>query len=251
MDRLYTDTVGSDDEAAIEAVRWLLRYATDQAADRAAIVVPSVDSASNLSGLLGQEDSSRLIADRAMPAGALRLELFTMKTLPNASYPGPVLVLWGDRKGVEKVERMDPTAVCAVQWTEGELTDWARTWGATELRSGRSELRPAVPELVRGAVFSLSAAGDVAHPGDKQRTVWTLKAMRLVDVPIDPEALRAEALRQGWSATGADRLRELAAKVAEGRTVRGGGKVTKTEARKAAARWKAAGADVPTADQGE
>jgi len=74
--------------------------------------------------------------------------------------------------------------------------------------------------------------------------------MRLAGIPIDAEAVRAEALRQGWSTSGADRLRERAAKVTEGRTVRGGGKVTKTEAKKAVARWEAAGTDTPTADQG-
>ena len=63
-------------------------------------------------------------------------------------------------------------------------------------RSGKSELRPPVPDLVRGAVFSMSASGDV-DPNDKQRTIWTLKAMRLMNIPIDPEALRAEALRRG------------------------------------------------------
>jgi len=164
MDRFYTDTVGVNGRAEEEAVRWLLRYAVDRRADRAAIVVPSVESSSNLSRVLGNEDGATLISKRTIPVGGVLLELFTQRTLPPAEYPGPVLVLWSGRNEVEKVERLNPPALCAVQWVEGELDEWARTWGAVELLTGTSEQSEPAPPVVRGAVFAMSRSGGIATP---------------------------------------------------------------------------------------
>lgn len=251
MERLYTDTNGVNDRAEEEAVRWLLRYALDHGSDRAAIIIPSMDSASNLSRILGNEDAATLVSNRAIPFRNIHLELFTHRTLTRAEYPGPVLVLWSGRTEVERVERLNPPALCAVQWVDGELTEWARTWGATELLTGTSEQAELAPPVVRGAVLAMSRSGDVSHPSDKHTTIRALKMMRLAGVPIDTDVLHAEALRQGWSTSGAEGLCDLATKVAEGRRVRGGGRVTKTEAKEAATRWEAAGIYIPAAGQDE
>lgn len=241
MDRFYTNSEGHDTHAEGEAIRWLLGYAKQRESDRAAIVIPSAGDSENLKRVIGGEDASRLGSEREIDVGGVKLELRVLRGLSHAQIVGPVVTLWCLRQEVETVERLDPPALCAVQWKKGDLGEWARTWGAINLLTGESERSGPAPPVIRGAVMAMSRGGDMLHPNDRRATIQALKILLLQEIQVDPEIICTEALRQGWSPSGVDRLRKVATKVAEGRRVQGGGKVTKTMAKAAVARWEAAG----------
>jgi hypothetical protein len=90
------------------------------------------------------------------------------------------------------------------------------------------------PAAVRGAVASLSGpfGNDVLHPLDKKRAINAFKALYMVGVPIDSVLVRSLAIRKGWQPNAANRLAEIAAKVSEGGTPRGGDRMTVTKAKR-------------------
>lgn len=241
MDRFYTNSEGPDTHAEREAIRWLLGYAKQGESNRAAIVIPSAGDSENLRRAIGDEDAYRLGSEREIDVGGIKLELRMLRGLSPTQILGPVVTLWCLRQEVGKVERLDPPALCAVQWKKGDLDQWARTWGAINLLTGETEESAPAPPVIRGAVMAMSRGGDMVHPNDRRTTIQALKILVLQGIAIDLEIVCAEALRQGWSPSGVDRLREAATKIAEGRRVQGGGKVTKAMAKVEVARWEAAG----------
>lgn len=249
MERFYVNTHGSDNEAARRAVEWLLDKARELGVDRAAIAVPTVDSArSNLGAVIGKEPAHQLVHDRATDVGGLTLELLVKRSTRFAAYEGPILALWAGPEQVATVERLQAPAVCAVPWVESELSDWVRIHNPLELFTGKRAEPESVPPVIIGAVRSMAIGRDIVHPSDKRNAVRALKMLRLVGIPIDPVQIEAEAVRQGWEPDAATRLHTLAEKVAGGRRVQGGGKVTKNEAREALARWESAGFEAESGD---
>jgi hypothetical protein len=114
-------------------------------------------------------------------------------------------------------------------------------WGATDPRTTEVFPPEAAEPATVGAVRSLSfdMPGDVLHPSDKARAVNALRALKLCDRKIDPPMIRALALRRDWTYRAADRLYELAKKFEAGKPVRGGTKLTKTQAKAMVARFEA------------
>jgi hypothetical protein len=96
------------------------------------------------------------------------------------------------------------------------------------------------PNAVRGAVASLSGAlgNNVLHPMDKKRAINAFKALYMCGVPIDHVLVRSLAIKENWQPNASDRLAEIARRVSEGRLVRGGDHLTKTEAKELVARFE-------------
>jgi hypothetical protein len=167
--------------------------------------------------------------------------LFTPRTQP-ARFDGPVLVPWANTRMVEGGERLDPPAICATGWSEGGLDDWKRSWAPIDPRTGKPEtMADGAPAALRGAVASLSGplGNDVVHPMDKRRAVNAFKALYMRGVPIDRSLVRSLAITAGWETDAADRLAEIARKIGEGRSVRGGDRMTQTKAKELLALFEA------------
>jgi hypothetical protein len=64
------------------------------------------------------------------------------------------------------------------------------------------------------------------------------RALRMRGVPIDPALVRAYAVSIGWQPNAADRLTQIARGISEGRAIRGGDKLTQTEAKGLVARFE-------------
>lgn len=232
MDRFVIDSYGPDDDALRDAIVWLVEQA-QQRGTEAAIVVPAVRSIESLGRVLGSQVAAFAEKHRHIRLGGVTVHVFSPKTQPY-SFEGPVLVPWANSKMVEAAERLSPPAICATGWSEGGLDDWKRTWAPLDPRGGQTEMSAdEPPPAVRGAVKSLSGplGNDVVHPMDKRRAVDAFKALQMTGHRVDPVLVRALAVRHGWEPDAADRLREIAAKMAEGRTVQGGSHLNATRAK--------------------
>lgn len=161
------------------------------------------------------------------------MHFFTARTRPS-SFDGPVYVPWANTEMAEDAERMRPAAICVSGWSEDGLDDWKRSWAPIDPRTGEPDrVAQDAPPAVQGAVGSLSGTlgNDVLHPMDKKRAVNAFKAIRMRGIPIDPTLVRSLAIRAGWEPDAADRLTDIARRVGEDRTVRGGDHLTNTRAK--------------------
>jgi hypothetical protein len=240
MERFVIDAYGVDEDAEREGFRWLLAKAVALDGD-AAVVVPTVSSIENLGRVLGTHAATAK-QRRVITIGGVRAHFFTPKT-HRGGFTGPVLVMWADTETVEAAERSGPPAVCAIGWSENGLDGWKRAWAPTDPRTGQPDGEAIeLPAAVRGAVDSLSGlANDVLHPSDKRRGVNAFRALRMRSVPIDAALVRSYAVSVGWAPNAADRLTLIARGISEGRALRGGDKLTQTEAKALVARFEGRG----------
>lgn len=240
MERWFVSDHGPSDEAVGAGIHWLTEKANELGVDHGAILIPTVQGGiGNLERTIGPERAASLKRSREFRHRGIRVQVFAHRDPPPGFYSGPIFVVWASPKGVEIAEESQPPAVCALEWSEGELNDWKRTWGPRDVDTGESLDRQEFPLVIVGALRDLTLNGDVLHPSDKGRAIDTFKLLGLADIPLDPGAIHAEALRQGWAPSAAGRLRVLADKVASGVRVRGGSSgITKARAEQAVEHWK-------------
>lgn len=96
--------------------------------------LPGLSNAESLARPLG-EIGARLHKERRVQAIGLTFELLIERKLPFGSYSGPVLEIWIDDKQMEKLERLEPPAICALPWTESDLEHWKATWSPADPRA--------------------------------------------------------------------------------------------------------------------
>lgn len=239
VDRYVIDSYGPDDEALLEGLRWLVRQGRERGSE-GAIVVPAVDNIESLGRVIGRDLAAYGRTHRRITLNGLAVQLFTPRTQPG-TFDGPVLVPWAHSGMVEGAERLQPAAICATGWYEGGLDEWKRAWAPTDPRTGEAESSgDEAPPAVTGAVDSLSGpfGNDVIHPMDKARAINAFKALHAFGIPTDPAVVRTLAIQRDWEPDAADRLREIARKIGEGRAVRGGDRLTQTKAKELVARFE-------------
>jgi hypothetical protein len=234
VDRYVIESYPPTDQLVADGVDWLYGQAFAKGA-QGAVLVPQAQDIPGLSAGVGKTLSS---TDREFFRDGLDIQILTARQQPSA-FSGPLLVVWANSDMMASAEHLTPPAICATSWERGGLTDWVRVCGATDPRTNEHQpAEPAAPVLI-GAVRGMAL--DVLHPMDKRRAVNALKALRLCEREIDPPMIRGQASRGGWSPRAADRLYELAKKMAEGKVVQGGSKLTKNKAKEMVAHFETDG----------
>jgi len=141
---------------------------------------------------------------------------------------GPVLAVWADDKMLGEIgDHPRTTALCAVQWGDRPLA-WVAATGALNLDPSAAEttspLPPIDPVVRQGLIqlgHSVNHSNALTGPMDKADAVAFFRLLVDNRLPIEPEALYAHALAEGWPERGAARLREMAVQVAKGGRPRG------------------------------
>lgn len=166
--------------------------------------------------------------DELLRSLAARYPVMTWKTRWSTEWNGgPVLALWPDEKHLAEIADVPRvTALCVVAWGAQDVTPWAAACGATNLdpQAAAAKLPPLDP-TVRQALISLghrvNHANQLAGALDKADAVTWFRVLKQAGYIIDPNALYAHALANGWPGAGAARLKEMAAKVAAGKSLQG------------------------------
>lgn len=96
MHRFFIDAYGPDPDAERLGIEWLVREADKQDLP-CAVVVPSVDSISNLERAIGRDAAEFAKRDRYFVLEGVKVQVFTDRTRPGA-FAGPFLSpgQWGD-----------------------------------------------------------------------------------------------------------------------------------------------------------
>lgn len=166
--------------------------------------------------------------DRLFAQFASTYASMTWRTQSSAAWSGgPVLAAWPDAKHLGDVAEMWGTkALCVLAWNDKDIAAWAAATGAENLDpSSESISLPQLDPIVRCALKSL---GDRVNHGnalagahDEADAKTWFRVLKRAGLPIDPDAMYAYALVDGWPTLGAERLREMATKVANGKSLQG------------------------------
>ena len=226
------DSYPPTDQLVAAGIDWLYGEAFVKGTP-GAVLVPEVQTIDRLSIGVGKTVSRK---DRQFFRDGLDIQILVARQQPTA-FAGPMLVVWANSQMMASAEHLDPPSICATPWEDGGLVDWMRVWGATDPRTNEHHAAEAAAPVLVGAVRSMAL--DVLHATDKRRAVDSLKALTICGHEIDPYMIRAQAIRCHWPPRAADRLYELAVKMAQGKRVQGGSKLTKTKAKEMIARFEA------------
>jgi hypothetical protein len=205
-----------DQDGAARAVQWFLRQ-LGQVGGQPLLYVP------------GRHDEDN---DPQLQALARRSTVTTQtwKTLANSGWGGgPVLAAWPNDKHLTRIDGDRRTrALCVLVWTERETAAWASAHQPEQLSPGASTPAPAmltdpvVEQGLRDITQSVNQSNNLAGPMDRRDAVTALQLMHDSGYHLDADAIYAWALAHGWRATGAQRLRDYATAIDQGKRPRAG-----------------------------
>ncbi len=140
---------------------------------------------------------------------------------------GPVLAAWPDQKHLGEIaDSGGVRALCVLSWNDSDVAPWVAASGATNLEPAAAgltvpELDPVVKCALEDLGHRVNHANNLAGSHDQADAKTWFRVLKNAGLPIQPDALYAQALADGWPSRGAERLREMAAKVAAGKSLQG------------------------------
>jgi hypothetical protein len=138
---------------------------------------------------------------------------------------GVVLAAWPDRAHLAAVADNSRTrALCVIPHDATEASAWAHAARPELLGNAIPGAQPAqLDPVVRVGLAQLTArvnhANNLAGALDRRDAVAVLRVLHAANYPLPAEDVYAWALAHGWPARGAERLREMAAKIDAGRSL--------------------------------
>ena len=140
---------------------------------------------------------------------------------------GVVVALWPDQEHLLEADETGSTrALVAVTWSPRETVAWAQAKGAEPLGGPRPHISPtpALDPVVAEAVDGLGMLVGQHKTADQRYRAAMAKGLTILrdaGYALDSGALYTHAIRHGWRASNAEKLREVATRINEGRIVQG------------------------------
>jgi hypothetical protein len=153
-----------------------------------------------------------------------RVTTATWKTLPRIRWAGgPVLAAWPTERHLNEIDNDGRTsALCVLTWSLADVAAWASARQPQQLSPGVASPAPASisdPVVEQGLItltHLVNHANQLAGALDRRDAVNVLRTLHEGGYRLVPDELYAWALAHGWPATGAMRLKDLAAQIASG-----------------------------------
>ena len=226
-EHLIVGAYGVDDDAVKHGIKWLLEYAKNNGHSEAALFIETVSQIDNLRRALGDRITDALIKNRSITSDGVAIVVLTGRGGRVSFTKGPVLAVWTTDDRMATIDDMGSPAVCVVQWGDHDLDAWKAAWSPVDVRTGSAS--PAVTitnPVVEAAMVSLTnrvnLSTGILHPSDKPAAINMFRLLRQSGEQFEPSEIRAWARQHGWRSRHADDLAELAQKIKDGKTVRGG-----------------------------
>ena len=140
---------------------------------------------------------------------------------------GVVVALWPDEKHLLEADESGSTrALVAVTWSPIQTLAWAQAKGAEPLGGPRPDISPTrqMDPVVAAAVDGLGILVGQHKTADQRYRAAMAKGLTILrnaGYALDPSALHTHAIGNGWRASNAEKLREVATRVNEGRVIQG------------------------------
>ena len=161
---------------------------------------------------------------RCWPAWLRRSRPKPPRTLLGSGWTrGPVFIAWPSADTLASIADDRRTkALIVLSWTARDVDAWAAAAQPKMLTAGASDPAPValVDPVVEQGLITLTHyvnhANNLAGALDKRDAIAVLLTLHDGRHRLEPEPIYAWALANGWPARGAQRLRELAEKIAGG-----------------------------------
>lgn len=211
---------GPDANSIDAGLHWLL----SQPCKEKLVVFCGIRNAKDISCSTGAKSIfNALVKDREISVRDVQghVKLATPQTLPY-SLNGAVLAIHLSDDGLEKIDAISGAFdVFFVPWLSTEGDTWKKRWGAVDIKNGQKTTPSAIvatPELNR--ILHSSCAPDLHHPNDYNRIIETLTELHNSRKMPSPTDISEFLKQSGWDFESADKVAEIATKIADGRVVR-------------------------------
>ena len=221
VQRFYVD--GWDDDAVRAGYAWLLQFASENGYSTATLFSHQKQSVQNLDEALAPH-GTRLYRNGSLTEHGVTVAVRTTRS--QGGYPrDPVLALWADDNDLlDRLDRWPVPAICAVPWGDS-IPNWKAKWTPTDVRTGNLAPtdEPVPNPVVVKALETVTGLANLSNGLDRYNRETAIDAFRLLHAagePFDPRQVGAWAARNGWGASNAAGIEDLAQGVLDGRRFR-------------------------------
>lgn len=212
--RAYAGSSAGDRSAIPRAVRWLSEQ-LESVGGQPLLYVPG---------------RQHLNADTTLEQLARRIATATWRAQPRGGWSGgPVIAAWPDRRHLAEIDDDARTAaLCVIDWSEQDTAAWLAAFSPTLLAGQTTPTiasridDPVVAEGLKTLTAMVNHANNLSGAMDKRDAIDVLQRLHDGGHHVDPEAIYAWSLENGWNARGAERLREFSARISQGMRPRKG-----------------------------
>jgi hypothetical protein len=222
----FVRSEGPDPESVKKAFSWLVKNSKPRG-------FLAVHGYGNLEGVI--QDVIGDAAVKALRAGRLTIssaviELVTERKLIYDARNSPLAAFYPNSRFLDQLDSIANISVMlVVPWNFAEVEPWIRARSAIELGAPVTEQTgPTLQSrVVERALESLTAVVNlstgITDPRDRASAVQIFEILRNGGEPFTPEAVKTWLVsKEGWKATHAQEVAEVAKKVLEGRRLKSG-----------------------------
>jgi len=168
---------------------------------------------------LGDSVCRALLADKrvSLGGGAVQMSLQSDATFDRFSYPDAVLAIYPSAKAFDLIDDI-PTLKLAivVPWQDADAANWRGTWNPTVVGDLPSQPATTFNAQLEAALQLITGHINVetglTHPSDKRFAKSEISKLKRRGIPMDHDAVRNWAVRNGWHPKDATDLAKLCAK---------------------------------------
>ena len=220
---------GADRNALKKALSWLLEMG-----DRGYLAVPSFRSLDGpISEELGKAAVYELKSKGVCTVMGKQITMVTKTTMILDAKGAPLVAIYPYGHFLDSLDSIhNVSSMLILPWSMQEIDTWTRAWGAKELGGKRVKAGMDVPgnkvavEALKDICARVNPSWGVENPSDRDAFVQAFALLREAGEVFVPSDLKIWLVtKQGWRATQAEEVAEIAAEVLLGRMVSQGNPV--------------------------
>lgn len=231
--KYFIPSYGSDKETVILGKKLMIEIVQESEIKQDAILlIPTKGNADSttIPSAFGSDVIGALLKNRhvGIPNGGC-LKLESEKTFRNPYFKGTILCVYPTKKMLNAVDEIrEAYSVIVVPWIEEEhILEWKKAWNpivyGEKTRKEKMIIdNPVVVKAMEHLTLRINLSTGLLHSSDKASAVQLFKLLVSAEEYYDPSAIRAWALKNDWSPDGADRLKEVASGILDGKRYRVG-----------------------------
>jgi len=214
---------GADRNALKKAIGWLLEMG-----DRGYLAVPSFRSLDGpISEELGKAAVFELKSKGASTIMGKQITMVTKTTMILDAKGAPLVAIYPYGHFLDSLDSIhNVSSMLVLPWSMQEIDTWTRSWGAKELggkrvKAGADESGNKVAvEALKEICAKVNPSWGIENPTDRDAFVQAFALLKEAGEVVVPGDLKIWLVtKQGWRATQAEEVAELAAEVLLGRMV--------------------------------
>lgn len=230
--KLYISSNGPEAEPVKKGFFWLLETAVRAGSDGAYLVTLSLGNLEGaISEALGEDLVKLLERDKSvtvvLEGASVNLDLLTERIDSGSIHKGPALVIYPNAKMLERVDDHDEiTDVLVVPWIMEDIQEWIETWNAQELGMEHKQVDepafsdPVVEAALKSLTIRVNLSTGLGHPSDRDTAIWLFRNLKRENIRYNPIEIKGWLVRHGWSARHANKVKEVAEKIQNGKRLR-------------------------------